>query len=93
MHALWAPVSPGRIKLFMFMDIYMFGRVCKDGMKTLHSKAWTQLHLFDVATRLLPAGMLLLLGVYLSLNRVLFSFVVSGKTKIHPTCVYSKSSE
>ena len=44
------------------MDIYMFGYVCKDGMKTLHSKEWTQLQLFDVATCLLQAGMPLLLG-------------------------------
>ena len=50
----------------------MFGCVCKDGMKTLHSKAWTQLQLFDVATRRLLAGMPLLLGVYLYLDRVLF---------------------
>ena len=71
----------------------MFGRVRKDGMKTLHSKAWTQLQLFDVATRLLLAGMPLLLGVYLCWNRVHFSFAVSGKTKIHPTCVYSRCPE
>ena len=43
----------------------MFGCVCKDGMKTLHLKAWTSWQLFDVATRLLLAGMPLLLGVYL----------------------------
>ena len=50
----------------------MFGCACKDGMKTLHSKACTRLQLFDVATRLLLAGMPLLLGVYLCWNRVLF---------------------
>ena len=41
-------------------------------MKTLHSKAWTQLQLFGVATRLLLARMPLLLGVHLYWNRVLF---------------------
>ena len=50
----------------------MFGCVCKDGMKTLLLKAWTQLQLFDVATRFLLAVILLLLGVYLCWNRVLF---------------------
>ena len=34
-------------------------------MKTLHSKEWTRLQLFDVATRLLLARMPLLLGGYL----------------------------
>ena len=59
-------------------------------MKTRHSKEWTKLQLFDVATRLLLAGMPLLLGEYLCWNMVLFFILLSGKMKIHPTCVYSK---
>ena len=41
-------------------------------MKTLHSKEWTQLQLFDVVTRLLLAGMPFQLGGYLYWNTVLF---------------------
>ena len=47
----------------------MFGCVCKDGIKT---KEWTQLQLFDVATRLLLAAMPLLLGGCLCWNTALF---------------------
>ena len=55
----------------------------------LHWKQWTQLQLFDVATCLvLLAGVPLLIQRYIYWN-CFFSFVVSGKTKFHPTCVYS----
>ena len=50
----------------------MFGCACKDGMKTLHLKEWTQLQLFDVATRLRLARMPLLLGGHLCWNTALF---------------------
>ena len=53
----------------------MFGCVCKDGMKTLHLKVWTQLQLFDVTTRLLLAGMPLLLGVPLLEYGTIFHLV------------------
>ena len=46
--------------------------VCKDGMKMLRSKEWTQLQLFDVAARVLLAGMPLLLGRYPCWNTALF---------------------
>ena len=58
---------------YIYMDIYMIGCVCKDGMKTLHWKQWTRLQLFDVATcLLLLAGMPLLIERYMCWNTVVF---------------------
>ena len=58
---------------FTHMDICMFGCVCKDGMKMLHWKQWTQLQFVDVAMcLLLRAGWLPLLIERYIWNTVLF---------------------
>ena len=58
---------------YTYVDIYMFGGVCKDRMNTLYWKEWTRLQLFDGAACVLPlAGMPLLIERYICWNTVLF---------------------
>ena len=70
-HGLWAPVPPSPITCsYKYMDIYMFVRVCKDGMKRIHWKTWTQLVLF--ACLLLLTEMSLLIQRYIFWHTVLY---------------------
>ena len=103
---LWAPISPGLIKIFMHMYAYVFLHVytCRDGrmeerrkdrMQTMGPKACIKLQLL-----MLPCVLLCcLLGCLCWFSRAsariphYFSPLMNGTRTFDPACVYSKYSE